>query len=284
MRPPFAYYGGKGRLAPWIVSLLPPHRVYAEPFAGSGAVLFAKPAATHEILNDLNGDIVTFFRILRDRPEDLERACRLTPYSREEFARADLTDPTIDDLERARRWWVRVSQSFAKNGATTTGWSTSIKRGSNNARSAWNHLDEFAQIADRLGWVTIENRDALQIIEEYSDHDGVLYVDPPYLGDTRTSYAGGRRPGGDYIHEFHTHDEHRQLADALHASPSTVILSGYPSELYDQDLYADWHRLQRRVLRRSSNGRSATNCHVEEVLWSNRPLDEGRLFTVGATT
>jgi hypothetical protein len=158
LKPPFSYYGGKSQLAPWIASLLPPHRVYVEPFVGSGAVLFAKRRSTHEIINDANGDVVTFFRVLRDQPEGLERECRLSPYARAEFARADLDDQSIDDMERARRFWVRVNQSFAKAGAKNTGWSTSIKRGSNNARSAANRLDRLHAIAERLMHVTIESR------------------------------------------------------------------------------------------------------------------------------
>src|SRR4051794_15717834 len=71
LKPPIPYFGGKARIAPWIVSLMPPHRVYVEPFAGSAAVLFAKARATHEILNDVDGEVVNFFRVLRERPEDL---------------------------------------------------------------------------------------------------------------------------------------------------------------------------------------------------------------------
>lgn len=277
VKPPFPYYGGKGRLAPWIASLLPPHRVYVEPFCGSAAVLFAKARATHEIVNDANGDLVTFLRVLRDRPDDLEVACRLTPYARAEFALADLRDPDLDELEIARRWWVRVCQSFARTDAYNTGWSTSIKRGSNNARTAWNRTAYFAQIAERLGTVTIENLDALAVIERYGTTvDGAIYADPPYLGSTRSSYGGDsgriRRPGGDYVHEFHTDDQHRALAEVLGRSPAFVIVSGYSSPLYE-DLYAGWHRVERRVLRQPSNGQGGKNFHAQEVLWSNRPLE-----------
>lgn len=120
LKPLVPYHGGKGRLAPWIVSLLPPHRVYVEPFAGSAAVLLAKAPSTHEILNDLDRNAMTFYRVLRDRAEDLELACRLTPYARDEFAAATLDDDGIDDLERARRWWVRTNQSFAHTASDRT--------------------------------------------------------------------------------------------------------------------------------------------------------------------
>jgi len=271
MKPPMAYYGGKTRLAPWIVSLMPAHRVYVEPFAGSAAVLFAKTPARHEIINDLDDDVVNFFRVLRERPDEIEIACRLTPYARTEYSHCAGTDPTVDDLERARRWWVRSSQSFAKVANVGTGWATSIERGSNNARSAWNRLSYFALAANRLGGVVIECRDALDVIDRYDAADGVIYADPPYLGATRTSIAGGRRPNGDYTVEYHTEAQHRTLAEALTTARATVLISGYPSPLYE-GLYRGWHRVARRVVRRTSNGRSSALPHVTEVVWSNRPL------------
>ncbi|GAB3201793.1 DNA adenine methylase [Nocardioides hungaricus] len=274
------YHGGKGRLAPWIVSLLPPHRVYVEPFAGSAAVLLAKAPSIHEVLNDIDGNVVTFYRVLRDRPDELERVCRLTPYSREEFARADLAEGGLSDLERARRWWVRTNQSFAHTGSTRTGWSTSIKRGSNNARSVLNRIDRFAAAVHRLGTVTLESMDAVEMIERYSVADGVIYADPPYLVSTRSTMT--KRPSGDYVHEFASEDDHRRLAEALRASRATVLLSGYHSPLYDE-LYCDWYRTERTVLRRTSNGRSASQVHTVEVIWSNRAVDTQVAFDFDGT-
>jgi DNA adenine methylase len=286
VRPPIAYFGGKSRLAPWIASLLPPHRVYVEPFCGSAAVLFAKPPSTHEVINDRFGDLVCFMKVLRDRPDELEMACRLTPYARDEYAAADLEAEDLDEIERSRRWWVRSSQSFAQTAAAGTGWSTSIKRGSNNARSAWNRIERFAAGAQRLACVTIENRDALDVIETYDDPLGAIYVDPPYLDATRTSFndlnGWSRRPAGDYAHEFQTEEQHRALAGVLGVARGAVILSGYPSPLYEE-LYDGWDRLERQVLCRVSNGRSGPNHYRTEVIWSNRPLDEGRLSFVATT-
>lgn len=267
IKPVVPYHGGKGRLASWIVSLMPQHRVYLEPFAGSAAVLLAKPQSTHEILNDLDGNVVNFYRVLRERPEDLERVCRLTPYARDEFAAATFPED-LDDLERARRWWVRCQQSFAHTGTTATGWSTSILRGSNNARTVFNRIERFETVATRLLNVTIENRDALTLISDTNVPDAVIYADPPYLLSTRSAMQ--RRPQGDYEHEFASEDDHRALADVLCASTATVLLSGYPSDLYE-DLYAGWHRVERKVVRRSSNGRSGSQPHALEVIWSNRP-------------
>lgn len=179
------------------------------------------------------------------------------------------------ELERARRWWVRSSQSFGQMAKSGTGWSTSIQRGSNNARSVWNRLDRFAACALRLGCVAIENRDALEVIERYDDPRGAMYIDPPYLGSTRSATRDGRRRG-DYAHEFLSDAQHEALAAVLGAVQAAVLVSGYPSDLYEK-LYAGWWRIERQVLCRVSNGRSRTNGLRTEVIWSNRPLDEGQL-------
>lgn len=273
IKPVVPYHGGKGRLAAWIVSLMPAHRVYVEPFAGSAAVLLAKAKSTHEILNDVDGNVVNFYRVLREQPDELERVVRLTPYARDEFAAATFSED-LDDVERARRWWIRCQQSFAHTGTSATGWSTSIKRGSNNARTVLNRIDRFADAAERLMHVTIENRDALALIREYSVPDSVVYADPPYLQSTRSAMT--KRPAGDYEHEFATEDEHRELARVLHDARGTALVSGYPSPLYDE-LYAGWARVDRRVVRRSSNGRSAALPHAIECVWTNRPLDDDLL-------
>lgn len=280
MKPPVSYFGGKTRIADWIVSLLPEHRVYVEGFLGSGAVFFAKRPAKHEILNDLDGDVVNFFRMLRERGPELERACRLTPYSRDEYNRAVeimLSEPPEDPLERARLWWVMSTQAYGAVVKRGTGWSTSVVQNSNNARTVLNRLERFAPIIDRLQTATIENRDAIEIVRMYDAADAVIYLDPPYLDDVRTSFAGGRRPAGDYAHEFCTHDQHRELAKAAGEARATVFVSGYESELYDE-IYAGWERAERRVLARSSQRRGGNVRHRLEVVWSNRPLATGRLF------
>jgi len=112
--------------------------------------------------------------------------------------------------------------------------------------------------------------DAVEMIERYSVADGVIYANPPYLVATRSTMK--KRPSGDYVHEFASEDDHRRLADVLRASRATVLLSGYHSPLYDE-LYCDWYRTERKVLRRTSNGRSAAQVHTMEVIWSNRPID-----------
>lgn len=264
MRPPFAYYGGKTGLARRIVDLMPPHRVYIEPFFGSGAVLFAKTPTDHEIINDLDGAVVAFFRCLRDRRDELAEACALTPYARAEYQVADLDEPGLEDLELARRFWARVNQSFAKTAGRGTGWSVTTARTQSTAASALSRLGRFGALADRLASVVIEQCDAAELVERLATPDTVVYADPPYVASSRAN------AGADYRVEG-TDDGHRQLAQVLHDTPATVLLSGYHSPLYD-DLYGDWWRIEWPVHVHSSNTVREGRGQRVEVLWSNRDL------------
>jgi DNA adenine methylase len=212
MRGPFAYYGGKSGLAPLIVGLLPSHRVYVEPFFGGGSVLFAKPPSVHEIVNDLDHNVVTFFRMLRERPEELELACRLTPYARAEYAASEL-DEDLDDLERARRFWVRVNQSFGKTAGRQTGFSVTSARTASTAASAWARIGRFAAVAERLQRVVFECCDAATLIERMAlASDTVIYADPPYLAETRR--GRDRQRPGDYLCDMGLAEDHGRLADS----------------------------------------------------------------------
>lgn len=274
MRPPFAYYGGKTGMASRITALLPPHRVYLEPFFGSGAVLFAKTPAAIEIVNDLDHSVVTFFRVLRERPDELEMACRLTPYARAEYGLAVLGGE-LPDLERARRFWVRVNQSFAKTAGRQTGFSVTTRRTVSPAACTWQRIGRFAAVAERLQRVIFECCDAAVLIERMATDDTVVYADPPYLGETRASRERSRP--SDYRCDMGRSEDHERLAEVLCVTPATVVLSGYPSALYDR-LYADWWRIEVPVRVHSSNAASVGRAERVEVLWSNRPLGSSGQF------
>ena len=238
VKPPFAYYGGKTTLAPAIAELLPPHEHYVEPFAGSLAVLLAKRPSRAETVNDLDGDLVTFWRVLRDRPEDLERVCALTPHSRAEYrlASGDLPE---DELERARQVWVRLTQSRSHS-LKPSGWwfgRNPAARHQTPVESLNGFAARLAGVAARLADVTLECRDALDVVRDYgSEPTACLYVDPPYLGSTRAT---------NYRVEMTADDAHVALADALNECKASVVLSGYDAPLY-ADLFGDWHRLDMR--------------------------------------
>lgn len=270
---PFAYYGGKAGMARRIVDLMPPHRVYIEPFFGSGAVLFAKPPAVHEIVNDADHNIVTFFRVLREQPEELERVCVLTPHARAEYQAADLAEQ-LDDVERARRLWVRINQSFAKTGGKTTGWSVTTARNQSVPAGALSRITQFARVAERLARCSIECCDGADLVDRLATLDSVIYADPPYLASTRN---GRDREASDYAVDMGTSDAHERLAESLLATPATVLLSGYPSPLYDA-LYADWWHVDFPVHVHSSNAVSVDRARRVERLWCNRVPNEGRLL------
>jgi DNA adenine methylase len=272
LKPPFAYFGAKQTIAERIVALLPDHLHYVEPFCGSLAVLLAKPPTRHETINDLDASIMTFWQVLRDQPDALVRAMRLTPHGRAEYVACVRAGPTDDPIETARRVWVRLAQGRGGQLRRTTGWRYFIDpHGSNTSMP--NYLEAYRDraeaAAERLMSVSLECRPGLELIAEYGQHpDVLLYVDPPYLGSTRNW-------GNQYRYELRSDGEHRELADALHAARAAVVLSGYPSDLYDLDLYAGWYRFE--IPSRTSQGGTASSARTE-VLWSNRPL--GRDITL----
>lgn len=274
LAPPFSYYGGKIRTAPWIIGHFPKHGHYVEPFAGSLSVLLAKAPSAMETVNDLDGDLVTFWRVLRDRPDDLTRACALTPHSRAEFAAARDVDGAPDEVERARRVWTLLAQGRAGR-LTRTGWRhfqdpAGSSTGMPGYRAAY--VERIPPAAHRIAGVTLECRPALDVIADYGRHSDVLiYADPPYLGSTRGL-------GNSYRHELRDEAGHRELAEALHACRAAVVLSSYPSPLYD-DLYPDWHSDSLAT----STGNGGEDRARTEVLWSNRPFAaQADLFTEGA--
>lgn len=270
LRPPVSYYGSKSRLARKLVRLLPPHRVYVEPFAGSAAMLLAKRPAPVEVINDLDGDVANFFAMLRDRPGDLVRACWLTPYSREEYAAAKDRGEDLDPIERARRWWVRCCQSVNGGGAGgRAGWAISTTPKSNAAGEAARRADALMAVAARLRGVYVEHRPAIDLIARHTGPDVLIYADPPYLATTRTGRERSR--GRDYTHDTDAELDHRQLADALRTTDATVLVSGYDSPLYDE-LYAGWHRMEIPLAKPSANHSGAKNRRAVEVVWFNRPL------------
>jgi DNA adenine methylase len=273
LKPPFTYFGGKTALAERIVALMPPHEHYVEPFAGSLSVLLAKPPSRMETVNDLDGDLMTFWRVLRARSADLERACALTPHSRAEHQAAfDIDGAADDELERARRVWVLLSQG-RQGRLDLTGWRYIAKPTVGIGMPAFlgAYTERMPPAARRIARVSLECRDAIEVVRDYGQHaDVLLYCDPPYLGSARST---------GYRHEMLSSDEHRELAFHLHGCKATVVLSGYRSPLYDE-LYPGWHRKELKAWTGNGirNGAARSDGDRTEVLWSNRPFSQGSLF------
>ena len=247
------YPGAKWGMADRIVSLMPPHRSYLEPFFGSGAVLFHKPPSAIETVNDIDGDIVNFFRVLREQPDDLAEEISLTPYARDVFNDAHENRGTTD-FDRAYRFAIRSKMGHGFKTYQKTGFKIDVyARERSYCVSCWNRMPlDILEAAKRLKGVQIENRPALDIIKRFNYDNVLIYADPPYLLHTR----GGKQ----YRYEM-TEQDHLDLLDALKQHRGTVILSGYPSDLYDRELRG-WSRIASKSYNQNADQRT-------EVLWCN---------------
>lgn len=234
-RPALRYHGSKFRIARWIIDQFPAHICYCEPFGGAASVLLQKEPAAHEVYNDLDAYVVGFFSVLRNEHKALIEAIRWTPYSRTELkaAWADKGEPGT--VEAARRLYVRAYQSFSNAPAhDSTGWRfTKAERAS--AVRQFNNIDALYVIAERLRNVQIECRDALDVMRDFDTPDTLHYVDPPYVLSSRNTHMSGRG----YLHEL-TDDDHLKLIELIKNLSGYVILSGYDTELYRENIGSDW--------------------------------------------
>lgn len=241
-RPIVRYHGGKFLLANWIISHFPPHRVYVEPFGGGGSVLLRKPRSYAEVYNDLDGEIVNVFRVVRDCGDELRRALELMPFAREEFVLS--YEPSDDPMEQARRTIARSFMGFGSAAVCgeVSGFRANSNRSGTTPAHDWrNYPDSLPAAIDRLRGVVIECRDAVEVIGQHDGPDTLHYVDPPYHHDTRA--RGDKKSFKSYKHEM-TDDQHRELATVLKNLQGMVVLSGYRCPLYDE-LYAGWPRQDR---------------------------------------
>ena len=257
----FGWYGGKFSHLNWLLPLLPECHHYCEPFAGSAAVLLNRPPAPVETYNDLDGEVVRFFRVLREDKDRLIEAIGLTPFSRQEFARALRLEAGLSDLERARRFFIRARQ--ARTGLAQTAspgrWANCLntsRAGMAGAVSRWlGSVENLPAIAARLLRVQIENRPALEVLRRYDSPGTLFYCDPPYPHAAR----GDPKAYGYEMDDAAHHD----LAAALHAIAGKAAISGYRCDLLDA-LFHDWRRADA----------PAKICHSvkkprREALWKN---------------
>lgn len=262
----FGWYGGKFSHLEWLLPLLPQAHHYCEPFAGSAAVLLNREPSPVETYNDVDGEVVNFFEVLRDQPEELTRAIALTPFSREEFHRAIVSvSASIPKpkraVERARRFYVRARQTRTGLAQTATlgRWANCLetsRAGMSGVISRWlGGVEALPEIAERLLRVQIENRPASDLIRLYDGKNTLFYCDPPYLHETR----GDSKAYGFELEE----GEHIDLAALLHGCKGKVAISGYRNPLMDK-LYKSWRRYDARP----------KHCHSikkvrQECVWMN---------------
>ncbi|WP_428412027.1 DNA adenine methylase [Pararhizobium sp.] len=257
-RPPLRYFGGKWRLAPWIISNMPVHRKYVEPFGGGAAVLMQKPRVYAEVYNDIDNEVVNVFRVMRNEKaaRRLTSLLELTPFAESEYATVSVDHPDASPAERARRTIARTFMSHragtnpkwpafrhvcAANKPTATEWSEYPQ-----------HIKQFCQ---RLQGVVITSRGALEIISRHDSADALMYIDPPYpLSDRKD-------PSHGYKHEMND-DDHTELAQLLHDVQAMVMVSGYPG-MYEE-LYEDWTCISQKS---RTSATSVNGEYGREMLW-----------------
>lgn len=240
MRPVLRYFGGKFRLADWISGFFPAHRVYIEPFGGAASVLMQKAPAYAEVYNDLDESVVNVFRVLRNTwtARKLRILLERTPFSRQEFNHA--YDFTLDPVERARR---TIILAFMGHGAPSashparTGFRGDSNRSGTTPAHDWAaYPPSIADFCDRIRRVVIEQMPAINCIEKYDCDDALIYADPPYVHDTRSSGHG-------YRYEM-TDTEHERLMDVLRSCKGSVVLSGYNCPIYEK---LGWKRFDKEA-------------------------------------
>lgn len=263
----FGWYGGKFSHLKWLLPLLPSCQHYCEPFGGSAAVLLNRAPSPVETYNDIDGEVVNFFQVLRDQKAALLEAIGLTPFSKSEFERAISDSRSVSDLERARRFFIRARQvrTGLAQKASSGRWAhcrLTSRAGMAGAVSRWlGSVDGLSEIAQRLLRVQIENDTAIDVMNRYDSQDTLFYCDPPYPHDSRQDQNA-------YAYEM-TDAEHRTLANVLHKVEGKVALSSYDSALMDE-LYSGWNRIEAPV----------KMCHSSkvprrEILWTNYSAEEG---------
>lgn len=246
------YPGAKWRISDWIISHLPPHKVYLEPFFGSGAVFFKKEPSYIETINDIDGNIVNLFRVCREQPQELARLMNLTPFAREEFQNCYEIE-VDDDIERARRTLVRYHQSFGTCNSSKNSWRNVQTHGGPRCATMWNDLpDIIINCCERLKNAQIENTDAITLIEKYNNPNTLIYCDPPYLQSLRKRNM--------YKNEM-SQEQHVNLLETLCRSSSKVVISGYDSEIYN-DILRGWRTVEKPTT-------AQLGLHRVEKLWMN---------------
>ena len=224
------YPGGKVKISSWVISFFPRHKIYVEPFGGAAGVLLNKAPSPLEVYNDLNSNLVNFFRVLRDKEKaaELIRRLRLTPYAREEYY-SFYPMPEGDDIERARALVCRADMGIGIRMAVSesrSGFAAGGKIIRKRAQVFVNHIDKMGEIAERFRSVVIEHKDALELIPHYDSSDTLWYLDPPY--------------NCHYSFKYSAEVDQEAILDAIKKVRGYVVLSGYGNALYADEL-AGWH-------------------------------------------
>lgn len=271
LKSPVNRIGGKYYLTGWLTQHIPEHVCYVEPFCGAGHLLFAKEPSQVEILNDIDGHLIAFFRVLKDheKRQELIETLEYMPYSRalwqgirSKWKQGDLPQ---DEIERVS-WWYYLNRACFSGDQKRGGFAVPSTTGRNPVTSFRNAVDSLKAIAGRLRNVCIENLDYQECIRRYGSPETLFYIDCPYHGHEH------------YYGDTFTQDDHRTLANLLHEVKGVVMVSHYQNALYD-DLYRDWHKFTYESFKGSHKaGENEKKPKTGEVLFTNYEAAQRSLF------
>jgi DNA adenine methylase len=223
MKTPISYYGGKQLLVKTILPLMPEHICYAEPFFGGGAVFFAKTPSKVEVINDINGYVINFYKVLKQNYNELKELLDITLHSRQEYnnAKEIYNNPNnYDDIKKAWSFWVLTQQSYGSKFNGGWGYNVGINTNSNKIK---NKIDNFSlEYSDRLRLTQIECNNAIKVIKNIDRENSFFYCDPPYYNSDCGTYKG------------YTIDEYDLLLKTLSNIKGKFLLSSYPSDILER--------------------------------------------------
>lgn len=251
------YPGAKNRLAEWLLTFVPEHKVYLEPFFGGGGLFFNKEPSKIETINDIDGEVYNLFRIIRDFPDELAKVVEMTPYSREEYEHTYIAGVNENDIERARKFLTRCWLGMGSSNVYKNGFRSSQQGNSPRTTKHWAELpDRILFAAERLKAAQIEKLDAVELMRRYDTNDVFIYLDPPYLPGTRKGYL--------YKHEM-TVEDHEKLLKVAAEHPAKILISGYDNELYNKILNG-WNKESKQTQAEGGTKRI-------ETVWYNYSMD-----------
>ena len=241
--------------------MFPSHRIYLEPFGGAASVLLNKPPVEVEAYNDLDLKVTRLFRTLQKKGQEFVERIRFVLYSEYEFESAACYPEDASEIDKAICDYIRWRQSFGGRGKT---WSCTTKRArggmAGDVNAWWTAIDQLPEIIERLKRVQILSQSAIKAIRRFDHPEALIYCDPPYLHETRA--ANSRDVYGIEM----TEEEHHELSEVLNKCVSKVIISGYPSALYEE-VFRSWRRAEFDIANHAAGGKKKLRKH--ETLWMN---------------
>ena len=261
MKPPLTYFGGKQKLAKHILSLIPKHNLYCEPFFGGGAIFFAKPPSEMEVINDTNGDLIHFYAVVKKNCRKLEKEIKATLHSREHHMAAKMVlgfPYLFNDIKRAWAIWVLANESYSSR--LDSDWGYDRKRNT-SAKRLHNKRESFSKVySERLERTELESTDALRVIQTRDSDQSFFYCDPPYFNSGMGHYKG------------YTEQDFENLLKLLSSIKGKFLLSSYPSTLLSKYIkkhkwYSKEIAMPLNIIAKYNKGKKKT-----EVLTANYPI------------